>query len=74
MAVPRFSAQISQLQVPTMKNYQEQQNASIAQSLNDFGASLLSISSKILLKKTETEDALLELKTQGEKIASKDNS
>lgn len=41
MAIPRFNARIGQIQVPSMKNYQEEQNASIAKSLADFGSALL---------------------------------
>ena len=72
MAIPRFSAQITQIQVPSMKNYQQQENASIAQSLNDFGASLLSISSKIQFAKQQKENDYLKLKQLGDKITSKD--
>ena len=39
--IPRFQAQIQSLQVPSMKNYQEQQNASITQSLAQFGSELM---------------------------------
>jgi len=40
MQIPRFNAQIQSIQVPTMKNYQEEQNASIANSLAKFGSAL----------------------------------
>lgn len=64
MAIPRFTARINQLQVPSMKNYQEEQNASIAKSLADFGSSLLFGAEKLFLhqeqKKKEQIDALLQ--------------
>ena len=47
MAIPRFTAQIQATQVPSMKNYQEEQNASIAKSLADFGGKILGLSVKI---------------------------
>lgn len=47
MNIPRFEAQVSQIQVPTIKNYQEEENATIAKALSDFGSSLLGISAKV---------------------------
>lgn len=41
MPIPRFNAQIGQVQIPSMNNYQEEQNASIAKSLAKFGSDLL---------------------------------
>ena len=47
MTIPRFNAQISQIQAPSMQNYQEKENSSIAQSLADFGGSILHTSIKV---------------------------
>lgn len=47
MAIPRFNAQITQIQVPSMKNYQEEQNNSITKSLADFGSGVFEISMRL---------------------------
>ena len=53
MSIPRFNAQIQAIQVPSMKNYQEEENASIAKSLADFGGKIIGISAKIGFEKKE---------------------
>ena len=73
MAIPRFTAIINQVQVPSMKNYQEEQNESIAKSLADFGSSLLFGAEKLFIhqeqKKKEQIDELL--KQRGNLISNK---
>lgn len=68
MNIPRFEAQISQIQVPTMTNYQEQENETIAKALSDFGSNLLRVSfrqyeEKEKQKKSQIEDLLIERRT-----------
>jgi len=55
MAIPRFNAQIQSLQVPSMRDYQAEQNASIAQSLANFSKKILGITSSIMENKKENE-------------------
>ena len=55
MTIPRFNAQIQSLQVPSMRDYQAEQNASIAQSLANFSKKILGITSSIMENKKENE-------------------
>lgn len=72
MAIPRFNAQIGGIQIPSMKNYQEEENAEIAKSLGKFGSDILSISTKIAFNKEKLDSEYYELYKKGTKISSKD--
>ena len=60
MAIPRFNAQLQSIQVPSMKNYQEEQNASIAQSLARFSKQMLGIANEIYSEKKKQDNRDLE--------------
>lgn len=76
MAIPRFTARITEIQVPSMKNYQEEQNASIAKSLANFGYTMLGSAIKLYpyMKKAEAENVYYERYKQMQEETSMDKT
>jgi len=64
MTIPRFNAQIQSLQVPSMKDYQAEQNASIAQSLANFSRQMLGVADKIYSNQEKQKQQNLEAAMQ----------
>lgn len=64
MQIPRFYAQIQAIQVPSIKNYQEEENKSITESLAKFGSDLFSaalkLEEKMKLQQAEKDNVLFE--------------
>lgn len=71
MAIPRFTAQIGQIQIPSMKNYQAEQNQSIAESLAKFGSDLMT---GAMRAKKDKDSRYNELLQEGKTLSGKDDT
>lgn len=69
--IPRFNAQLQALQVPSMRNYQAEQNASIAQSLSKFGSDIMS---GIVNAKKQRGSKYYELEQMGKTVSGIDDT